>query len=127
MYDCYPIKAVHGFCPDYATRSMTDFALYYASPFLLQYDSATKKYVPATLGSFAKKLYCYGKGLVWTGMIHSLYLHFPNLFPLHFGGGEAAFDKSQWYSLTHIFKMQTLWHNLCFAGRFLFGLEAKVS
>lgn len=108
------ITAMHGFCPPHTTESLASFALYYASPFIARYDANKKQYREATISTIIQKTTLYVRGLLLTGIIHSLFLAYPDAF-IEIG---SSFDRDQWYHWRTIFKWRRLWENLCFAGSY---------
>lgn len=94
---------------------MGDFALYYASLFIVRYDKKEHKYVKATYKTVFQKLFLYTRGVLLIGALHSLYLQFPDTF-IEFG---TSFDRNDWYSFDAIFQWRRLWDNLCFACKLI--------
>lgn len=106
---------MHGFCPAHTTKSMDNFVLYYASPFIAKYDSKTEQYIKTSPTALVQKLVFYMQALCLMGAIHSVFITFPDTF-IQFG---EPFDKNVWYSWYNIFRWRQLWENLCFAGKYM--------
>ncbi|CAB9515481.1 Probable long-chain-alcohol O-fatty-acyltransferase [Seminavis robusta] len=108
--------AVHGFSPQHATKSISDFAFYYACPVRATYDTKRQQYQRATRASIRKRVIRFHTSMVIAGVVASIYQMFPNIFPPL--SEPSSPDDPVWYDWRQIINPSNLWANVCYAAFF---------
>ena len=69
------LEAMYGFAPLYATRSVSEYALYFSSPMLLRYDDRTAAYIETSSKKIMKHVLAFLGFLLVTGIYISFAVH----------------------------------------------------
>ncbi|KAL7571077.1 hypothetical protein ACA910_003790 [Epithemia clementina (nom. ined.)] len=109
-------EAIFGFTPEYAKKSLSSFALYFASPMYLVYDKKSDKFLKVGWTKVLWHLQRFVGFLIFTGLLQSLFT-LSSFFP-SYGQGTP----SNWYHISEIFNPVMWKSSILYAILFQFYL-----
>jgi len=107
------LATMYGFAPMHATRSLSDYALYFSSSMMLRFDDKTGKYIKTNSTYLWKALFRFVGYILLTGAYQSLFSIYPDMFPSLVP--PMQYTREGYYSLRELCSLHCLKENFFFA------------